>query len=384
MVGERPPAQSERTGSYVAYLPAVSTLRSPNSSTGRPLRSRILLSLAAVLLAVALGGALGSSAAWAEEAVVEAEAPAAPAAAPAPDAAPGPGKAAEGEPPMTAEDMERWIRESPLAFGSVIVLRYGALLLGLVFLVLAWRRYDRVRAGIAPPPPQHAPTLLFTGPQAFALLAGFYILGSLIGGGLLAVNPALQGSIVFQLAAAQLMLLPLAVVVIGRRRQLRAGPKRSAGWVVGGGFGTFCVASAFVVPTMMLSVLVLTMLGRPLDLQGPVQELARGGRTALPWILAFFAVVLAPIAEESVFRGLLYPALRGQGATRRRKILAAVLVSSFFALIHFNEASFLPLFVLAMVLAWVFERTNSLATVMVAHGLWNLSTVFPLIARAVA
>ena len=65
-------------------------------------------------------------------------------------------------------------------------------------------------------------------------------------------------------------------------------------------------------------------------------------------------------------------------------ILAAVLVSALFALVHFNEASLLPLFALALVLTWVFERTNSLATAMVAHGLWNLSTVFPLVLRAMS
>lgn len=359
-------------------------LSAPASSSG-PSCLRGLLSLA-LLMALVVGGGLARSVAHAEEAVAEAEAPAeaAPAAEEAEGAEETEGESETADAPMTAADMEGWIRESPVAFISVIVLRYGAALLGLVFLALAWRRYDRRRAGVLPPLPHTSPRPLFGAPQAFALAGGFYVFGTLLAGGILAVKPDLAHSIVFQLAAAQLMLLPLAVVAIGRRRQVGVGETRGPSRILSGGFRTFCVASALVVPAMFLSVFVLTLLERPLDLQGPVQEIAAGGRTALPWIVGFFAVIMAPIAEEPVFRALLYPALRGETATRGRKILAAVLVSALFALVHFNEASFLPLFVLAMVLTWTYERTNSLATVMVAHGLWNLSTVFPLVARAIA
>ncbi|MDP2181374.1 MAG: CPBP family intramembrane metalloprotease [Actinomycetota bacterium] len=84
------------------------------------------------------------------------------------------------------------------------------------------------------------------------------------------------------------------------------------------------------------------------------------------------AAVIAPVAEEIAYRGVLYPALRN-----RWGVTAAVALSSaVFALLHFNVVWLgLPIWILGMLLARLFERTGSLWPPIVAHALFNLSAV---------
>mgnify|MGYP002382398304 CR=1 FL=1 len=80
-------------------------------------------------------------------------------------------------------------------------------------------------------------------------------------------------------------------------------------------------------------------------------------------VIALFAVVLAPVVEELVFRGILFPALRDAGWPR-----AAMAVASLgFGLIHGNAAAFLPLSALGGFLAWLYLRTGNLWAPILAH-----------------
>jgi len=97
-------------------------------------------------------------------------------------------------------------------------------------------------------------------------------------------------------------------------------------------------------------------------------ELLRGAAGGPALIaIALITVVLVPLAEELVFRGILYPAIKYAGFPR----LALWGTSLLFATIHFNLASFPPLLVLALVLAWLYEKTDNLLAPIAAHGLFN-------------
>ena len=91
--------------------------------------------------------------------------------------------------------------------------------------------------------------------------------------------------------------------------------------------------------------------------------------------LGFFAVVLAPVAEEFIFRGVLFPFVKQLGWPK----LAWFGVSFLFALIHGSAAIFIPLFVLALALTWLYEKTGSLLAPIVAHGLFNAANLALLI-----
>ena len=76
---------------------------------------------------------------------------------------------------------------------------------------------------------------------------------------------------------------------------------------------------------------------------------------------------IGPIAEECFFRGVVYAALR-----RRTSRIVAILASgAIFALIHTNPVGFLPIMVLGCVLAYLYERTGSLASPLAIHILHN-------------
>jgi len=83
--------------------------------------------------------------------------------------------------------------------------------------------------------------------------------------------------------------------------------------------------------------------------------------------LAVFAVVLAPVAEEFIFRGVLFPFVKNLGHPKT----AWFGVSILFALIHGDIMVFVPLFVLALALTWLYEKTDNLLAPIVTHSLFN-------------
>ena len=83
--------------------------------------------------------------------------------------------------------------------------------------------------------------------------------------------------------------------------------------------------------------------------------------------LVLFAVVLAPVAEEFIFRGVLFPFLKQLGMLRT----AWIGLNLFFAFIHGDAAIFLPLFALSVALTWLYEKTDNLLAPMLAHALFN-------------
>ena len=103
----------------------------------------------------------------------------------------------------------------------------------------------------------------------------------------------------------------------------------------------------------------------------PVQQLIQviaGTRSG--WVLALaaiVAVVVAPISEELLFRGFLQPAL-GRWTGRW---LAIILSAAFFAAAHMDLYALPLLFVLGVALAYIYDRTRSLAAPVALHMAFN-------------
>lgn len=92
-----------------------------------------------------------------------------------------------------------------------------------------------------------------------------------------------------------------------------------------------------------------------------------------PWgaILALLAAVVAPVVEETLYRGLLQPAVRAAGAGPWTAIIG---VAALFALMHWPVVpppAVAALFVLGIALGWARERTSGLAAPVVAHAVFN-------------
>ena len=84
-------------------------------------------------------------------------------------------------------------------------------------------------------------------------------------------------------------------------------------------------------------------------------------------LLVFSAVILAPLWEELIFRGLLYGYLKS-----RMSVFAALLVSSLiFSAYHFNLDALMPLLMVGIAAGYVYERTRSLYFAIFFHALFN-------------
>jgi uncharacterized protein len=151
------------------------------------------------------------------------------------------------------------------------------------------------------------------------------------------------------------------------------------GWAAAFGFrnrpghalllGALAVALFFPVGQLLqlLSLKLLTRLHLEPTAQVAVEALRLASHGPGLVCFALITVVVVPLAEEMVFRGILYPVIKDAGFPR----LALWGTSALFATIHFNLAIFLPLLLLALVLTWLYERTDNLLTTIAAHSLFN-------------
>jgi uncharacterized protein len=117
-----------------------------------------------------------------------------------------------------------------------------------------------------------------------------------------------------------------------------------------------------------------------------VAEIIAGADTTFLQVsLVAAAVVLGPVTEELMYRGVLLRALESRG-----KMFAVVVSSVVFAAVHLtgldpdqfwvSAAVFLPpLFVLGVVLAVITQRTGRLGPAIFLHSGWNLLTAFVLL-----
>jgi hypothetical protein len=89
---------------------------------------------------------------------------------------------------------------------------------------------------------------------------------------------------------------------------------------------------------------------------------------ALVIVAGLLAVVTAPLAEETFFRGFLFG-----GLVKRLGVFWAALASGFlFSLAHGEPTTLLPFTVVGMLLAWSYLYTGSLWAAIGAHFLFNL------------
>lgn len=88
-------------------------------------------------------------------------------------------------------------------------------------------------------------------------------------------------------------------------------------------------------------------------------------------LMAFSAVFVAPLAEEVIFRGYLYPVAKSFAGPNAAIFFSALL----FAACHGNIPLMLPLFLLGILMALAYEWTGSLWASISIHFFFNGATV---------
>ena len=191
--------------------------------------------------------------------------------------------------------------------------------------------------------------------------------GVLLGGVL-----RLRGEGVLVLATALQQLAFLTPIVWVRRTG--HGSIEAFGWrppsgaavAKGVGFGVLILFASSLVTTAVLEF-ARAVLGYTPEVTSALDQL-HGGWEVLG---AVAAVILAPLCEEVLFRGVLFGGLRRRLAFWPSAAISALL----FASVHGDPIRLPELFVAGLLLAGVFERTHRLAAPMVAHLTLNLIAV---------
>jgi uncharacterized protein len=281
--------------------------------------------------------------------------------------------------PLPGCSVEAAQRQAALRLLGVSWLPSVLLLVGVALLLrelwLAWRQ----RLALAP---LQGPILNLVD-VTLLIAGGFVVLGEL---GLplvlaplserllapLAAQPLRQQSLQVVLLYAGLMLPPLAI--LGRQLGGITVSPPAGGWLqwqwrplasaLARAFSTLLM----VLPLVAISGwLVDRLVGDPGG-SNPLLELVLQAKD--PWALAgfaFTAVVLAPLFEETLFRGVLLPVL-GQRWGAMPGLVASALI---FAMAHLSLGELVPLLVLGMGLGWLRLRTGRLAPCVLMHALWN-------------
>jgi len=136
--------------------------------------------------------------------------------------------------------------------------------------------------------------------------------------------------------------------------------------------GTLLACAGLALPTLVASMLLnlaiayLFLGGQFPNPQEDLLRLRLGSPLAGGLLLLLLAVV-APLVEETLFRGLLFQLMDDRWGTAP----AIVGSAAAFALAHFIPLLLPALFLVGLVLAFVFARTRSLWCTVVLHGVHN-------------
>lgn len=104
-----------------------------------------------------------------------------------------------------------------------------------------------------------------------------------------------------------------------------------------------------------------------LEPQNAVQAFRDNNQPGVRVMMVVFAVFIAPLVEETFFRGFIYPVFKKYTVGP----YAAICSSLLFGLVHLHVGSLVPLVILALLLCRVYERTGSLIVPMVIHSGFN-------------
>ncbi len=154
--------------------------------------------------------------------------------------------------------------------------------------------------------------------------------------------------------------------------------------------GTTGAVTLFILPATFLTLAAVTLLLGAVGVESPAiaHDLLYAIRDGSPTVRAGLiaaAVLIAPLIEEIVFRGIIQSGLRQAGVVAR-PWHAIVATAALFALIHGNVAyqAWPGLFVLALGLGYVYERTGSLWSSILIHAIFNALNIAMVLAGVVS
>lgn len=216
---------------------------------------------------------------------------------------------------------------------------------------------------------------------AILISGGVLFLVALVGGLLLGVTHILDPGIERELAR----FIPVATTLVGYAIFVLV-VFAIAIWIRRGsyadlGFRKFNVLSAigqavlWLIITRILTAVYLAIIIRlgfkqPVDQAEKIIRLFGKGFLGL-FLAVLVAVVVAPLVEELLFRGLVYPPFR----RTMGRYWAIFINGIIFGVVHLDLYLFVPLAIIGFALAWLYERSRSLGPPIALHALNNLVSI---------
>jgi uncharacterized protein len=202
---------------------------------------------------------------------------------------------------------------------------------------------------------------------------GLGLLAILLGASGLAISifkPAAIYGTVLVVFLELAFILPAVLFMVVRHANFELlGYRRFKASFVGMGCG-LVIASYLVT---ILNNAIFVKIG--LSTQANDMERILAGISSPVWFV-FTAVIIAPIVEETFFRGFLFAGFRQRYGFQK----AALLSSALFALAHHLLAALIPTFLLGYIFSHLYQKSNSIFPGMIMHFLVNAFGVIALLA----
>lgn len=221
--------------------------------------------------------------------------------------------------------------------------------------------------------------------RAWSLPEVYITLGTML---MLFLLASFTGLFVFeeQLPVAQITVTYLIYLLVSGLITL-LNHKRNDSWTDAFGMDLRHLKHILLSPLFYLGALPLLILTTllwhwilqiPNGMEPDLQDAAKAMTQESSWLRNLYiltAILIAPVFEEIVFRGLVFPCLVKQiglaGGT--------LAVSLIFGLLHFHLPSVVPLMLLSAVLCMAYWRTGSLWASIGTHAIFNSVTIVALI-----
>ncbi len=264
--------------------------------------------------------------------------------------------------------------DDPALFGWLALAGTVLFIAGLLYVAV---RQLRVRRFL---PPER-----YRGPGVLVLVVLVFALVSIITAPFGADAAALlmgEGELTFLGAAVLLVATQIALLLVSWLFVFRPGalaalpslPGRDPGGAIRAGLGWGILAWIGATAASAGVVWVLESLG----IAAEPQAAERAIQILDPWLVILAVVILAPIAEEVFFRGVVFNAWLREGGRR----WAFIGSSALFALIHASIVALVPIFLLGLALAWIYQRTGNLLAPIAMHAMVNgVSVALALLVR---
>jgi membrane protease YdiL (CAAX protease family) len=153
------------------------------------------------------------------------------------------------------------------------------------------------------------------------------------------------------------LVIPVAIILGWKRISWRTLGFRKFGWEA---MALAVGLLVLVYPLIILHNMLLVWLG--VETQGDsITQLYQSLGAPIPFLIA--GVVLAPLAEEIFFRGFLYTGLRQRYGWVKSMLISSALFAGF----HLQPVALIPTFMLGCVLAFAYQRSNSIWPGIILH-----------------